>query len=111
MIIKIRQVDPVAALASWRASADIEKGEFVVGLMRLGALPRNEAKLAARGNWPATFAAALATLPAGIDPYEAEIIWAATTRVRRMHPILLALIPLSNLTDADVDVMFGYTSP
>lgn len=101
---------PADLLAEWRASADMEKGEFVVGLMRLGVLPRNEAKAAARGVWPATFAAALATLPAGIDPDEAEIIWAATTRVRRMHPILLALIPMSNLTDADIDAMFGWVA-
>lgn len=94
------------ALAAWRETADMDKGAFCIGLKRLGVLPAAEAVAASKGEWPATFSSATADLP--IDPDEAAIIWAATTRVRRVHPVLLALIPKSPLTDAQVDALFGW---
>jgi len=100
---------PVETLAAWRSTVDMDKGAFCIGLMRLGVLPAAEAVAASKGEWPATFANAVAILP--IDPDEAQIIWAATARVRRLHPILLALIPQSPLTDAGVDAMFGWVAP
>lgn len=99
--------DPAEALATWRSTADMDKGAFCIGLMRAKVLPPQEAVAASKGEWPATFAASVTGLP--IDPDEAQIIWAATARVRRLHPILLALIQQSPLTDADVDAMFGWT--
>jgi hypothetical protein len=101
------QPDPAETLAAWRETADMDKGAFCIGLMRAGVLPPQEAVAASKGEWPATFASAVSNLP--IDPDEAQIIWASTARVRRLHPILLALIPLSPLTDADVDAMFGWS--
>lgn len=97
---------PAEALAAWRETADMEKGAFCIGLMRLKVLPEQEAIAASEGKWPQTFADAIAKMP--IDPAEAKIIWATTTRVRRLHPILLALIPMSPLTAEQVDAMFGW---
>lgn len=101
---------PLPDPAAWRETADLEKGAFCIALKRAGVLPIDEAVAAAKGEWPATFSTALASLPTGFDEAEAKIIWAATTRVRRTHPILLALIPMSSLTEADVDAMFGWTA-
>lgn len=98
-------------LAKWRETADMDKGAFCIGLMRRGVLPKAEAKAAAKGEWPTTFAAALSKMPDGFDADEAEIIWSATIRVRRTHPLLQLLVPLSKLTDAQVDAMFGWVKP
>lgn len=105
-IITIRTPDPAEQIAAWRATASLPKAEFCIGLNRLGVLSRADMKSAAKGDWPSAFTAALAGLP--IDPDEAEVIWAATSTIARLHPILVALIPQSPLTDEQVDAMFGW---
>lgn len=94
-------------LSIWRSSASLSRAEFCIALKRVGILPANEAKQAAKGDWPATFAGALADFP---DADEAEITWAAITTVDRMHPMLLSLQSFTGIPDADLDAMFGWAA-
>lgn len=96
---------PAEQLTAWRATASLHKADFCIGLNHLGVLSKSDMKAASKGDWPSAFTAALAGLP--IDPDEAEAIWGATTTIARLHPILVALIPQSPLTDQQVDAMFG----
>lgn len=99
------QPTPEELLTQWRAMASLSRAEFCIALKRAGVLSAQEAKQAAKGDWPATFASALAGFP---DADEAEIIWAAITTVDRMHPMLLALQAFANLSDEFVDGLFGW---
>ncbi|MFP1646126.1 hypothetical protein [Pontitalea aquivivens] len=96
---------PEELLAEWRATASLSRAEFCIALKRAGVLPANEAKQAAKGDWPPTFANALDGFP---DADEAEIIWAAITTVDRMHPMLLALQTFASLPDEFVDGLFEW---
>lgn len=100
-------VDANMALIEWRQSASLSRAEFCIALKRAGVLSAQEAKQAAKGDWPATFADALAGFP---DADEAEIIWAAITTVDRMHPMLLALQAFASLPDEFVDGLFGWAA-
>ena len=80
----------VASLAEQRASAVLPKLEFCLALWRLSILPKDECKAAARGEWPATFAAFVAGLTEQ-DATEAEIRWAAATQILYTNPLLQAL--------------------
>jgi hypothetical protein len=77
-------------LAELRASAVLPKLEFCLALWRLSILPKDECKAAARGEWPATFAAFVAGLSEQ-DATEAEIRWAAATQILYTNPLLQAL--------------------
>lgn len=94
-----------------RLTAELEKGPFCIRLMELGVLPPAEAALAARGEWPATFAAYMASL-APADAARAEIEWATVSRVRYDHPMLKALALMNTGDDqvqatALLDAIFG----
>lgn len=102
-----RVEDPSEKVQQWRATASLSRAEFCIALKRAGILPTNEAKQAAKGDWPATFANALAGFP---DADEAEIIWAAITTVDRMHPMLLELQTFASLPDEFVDGLFGWAA-
>lgn len=98
---------PEELLIQWRATASLSRAEFCIALKRAGILSASEAKQAAKGDWPETFADALAGFP---DADEAEITWAAITTVDRMHPMLLALQAFASLSDEFVDGLFGWTA-
>ena len=97
-------VDPVIA---WRETAALEKGEFLVACVSFKILPEAEAIDAAKGNWPATFAALFAGLDAA-TALKTQIEWATVASVRRVHPIIGALAAIAKLTDAQVDALFGW---
>lgn len=104
-------IDPPAQSAEarineWRQTARLSRADFCVALKRAGILPAQEAVLAAKGEWPATFDAALSSFP---DVDEAKIIWAAVAVIERLHPMLLALQSFAGLTDAQVDALFGWS--
>ena len=75
---------------AWRQTAYLAKGSFVRALRAEGILPSDEAVAAAKGEWPATFASALSTLP--VDPVDAQIDWSAAVGVARLNPLFLALL-------------------
>jgi hypothetical protein len=80
----------VATLAEMRAAAVLPKLDFCLALMRLSILPAAECKAAARGEWPATFAAFVEGLSEQ-DATEAEIRWAAASQIFYTNPLLQAL--------------------
>lgn len=83
-------IDPVVAMEAWRASAYLDRAAFVRAVVHAGVLPASEAVAAAKGDWPATFDAALQALP--IDPLDAQIDWAAASGVSRLNPLFLAVL-------------------
>ncbi len=80
----------IPTLEEQRAAAVLPKLEFCLALWRLSILPKDECKAAARGEWPATFAAFVAGLSEQ-DATEAEIRWAAATQIFYANPLLQAL--------------------
>ena len=89
-----------------RAGASLDLIDFINALVGAGILPPAEAIDAAKGNWPATFSAALAGMP-DAQKVAAQIEWAAVQRIRRNHPLIAMLAAAANLTDAQVDALFG----
>ena len=89
-----------------RAGASLDLGPFCMALVGAGILPAIEAIDAAKGNWPATFNAALAGL-SDAERVGAQIEWASAQRIRRNHPLIAMLAAAANLTDAQVDALFG----
>ena len=94
-------------LESRRAAAATSRAKFCLALMDAGILTEGEAEIAARGEWPASFADALAFLPANIPAARAKVVWAGVGEVRRTDPVLLAVQAYKGLTDAQVDALFG----
>lgn len=105
------------SVEDWRQGAYLARGAFVRALRDEGILPDGEAIAAARGEWPATFAAALALLP--VDPVGAQIDWAAGSGVARLHPLFVALLGFyatqaglqSGAAEALGDRIFGWIEP
>lgn len=73
-----------------RQSAIINRTDFCLALKRMGILPLDEAVAAARGDWPATFAAFAAQLTAD-QAAEVQIRWAATQSIHYTDATLQAL--------------------
>ena len=73
-----------------RPSATLDRAAFCKALHRLGVLPMDEAVIAARGGWPASFAAFTAAL-APDAAADAQIDWAAATEIRYTAPLLQEL--------------------
>lgn len=109
-------VDPDAELASWRATAYLDRAAFVRAVVHAGILPASEAVSAAKGDWPSAFDAALSSLP--IDALDAQIDWAAAVGVARCNPLFLALLDfyaaVKNLTPIEAqtlgDLIFGWSN-
>lgn len=82
---------PAQLLEVARAQAALDRGSFCKALKAGGIMSAAEAVEAAKGNWPASFAQALAAM-SGIDPDDAQIDWAVAASVRRLHPLFLAIL-------------------
>ena len=89
-----------------RAGASLDLIDFITALVGAGILPPADGIDAAKGNWPATFAAALAGMP-DAQKVAAQIEWAAVQRIRRNHPLIAMLASAARLSDAQVDALFG----
>jgi hypothetical protein len=89
-----------------RAGMTLDRGQFCLALAGADILPPAEAIDAAKGNWPATFDAALASL-SDAEKFAAQIEWATAQNVQRTHPLIAMLAAAANLSDAQVDTMFG----
>lgn len=95
-----------------RLTASLSRLDFCLALMRFKILPVDECKAAARGEWPATFAAFVAGLPTD-EAAEAEIRWATAQSVEYGNALLQGLA-LAQAGDADgatalLDAIFGVT--
>ena len=91
-----------------REVSSITRRSFCLALAHADILPSAEAIEAAKGNWPATFDAALAGL-SDAEKFAAQIEWATAQNVQRTHPLIAMLAgpDAANLTDAQVDTLFG----
>lgn len=103
--------EKAADLSARRIRANLSRQDFCLALKRAGILPPAEAIAAAKGDWPATFNAALPGLALrDVDADEAQIIWASATRIMRNHPLIGALSAAAGLTDIQVDALFGISA-
>lgn len=101
---------PGPSLADWRATASLTRGAFVLACVEAGVLTEADGEAAALGEWPAGFNAFLAALPVA-DRISAKAAWADASRVRRVHPLIAQLAAAAQLTEAQVDALFGWTDP
>ena len=92
--------------AARRSSASMSRAEFCNALMVGGILSFVDALAAAKGDWPAPFASALAALPS-VDQHPIQIVWAAAQTIERMNPFILAMQAALGWTDAQADALFG----
>lgn len=99
--------DPLAAL---RAGAFLSRQAFCLALYREGILTEVDSIAAARGEWPATLDALLASMP-DVDQAEARIVWATSTEVRRLHPLLAMIAAHMGIDDLGLDAIFGLVAP
>ena len=99
--------EQVAELAEWRSKATLSRRQFCIAAYRAGLLSEADAVLAAKGEWPASFDAALVGLPANVVT-EAKIEWASVSEIRRSAPLLETVRQSAGVTEDVLDTMFGY---
>ena len=97
---------PEEALATARENATLTLREFCIALTRDGILTFAEAIDAARGLWPAPMATFLDYLTPE-QAAEVQIEWAAAGSIERMHSFVLTLASWLDLSDEQVDTLFG----
>lgn len=97
------EADRIESIESKRATASLSRRDFCLATVVAGLLQPADAVEAARGGWPASFAAAVPPEQA----VAAQIIWASANTVDRMDPLLLQVASAQNITDAHLDAMFG----
>lgn len=78
------------SVESRRAEAVLDKTSFCKRLRQVGILPASEAVLAARGEWPSTFAAFTSGMTED-DAADAHIEWAGALNIHYGHPLLQGL--------------------
>jgi len=108
-LIKIMAVDVAAARAAWRGVRAMGRTDFCIALFNAGKLTEAEAIAASAGAIPAPLEDAISMLPAAAQA-EARIRWAGLAEVQRNHPLvaLVAWVPSVNMTDTEVDTIFGW---
>ena len=100
--------DRASELEARRSAASMTKGEFLQACIANMMLNPKEASIAARGDIPEPFQAAVAFMtPEQQD--DLLVIWPVTTRVCRMDPLLLAVAEARGFTDDTLDALFGLT--
>lgn len=99
-------VPPVITVEQIRAGTSIDRSAFCNGLADAGVLTDAEAIAAARGEWPASFAGFLDYLTT-TQRRDAQITWASCVTVQRNHEFVVSLAWWTNMTDAQVDALFG----
>lgn len=98
-------IEPFAeAIEAKRARAFLDRASFCIACRNAGILTPQEAKDAARGDWPVKFTPAIVGTPMEDD---AEIIWAGAAHISRVHPLVAMLAAFANLDDVQLDAMFG----
>ena len=105
-MVDIPNESPADVQAARRASANVSRAEFCNALLAAGALTFTDALAAAKGDWPAPFAGALAAIPQA-NQAQAQILWAAAQTIDRMNPFILAVQAALGWTDAQADALFG----
>jgi len=94
------------ALDRARAAATLPREAFLIGCVAAGIITEAEAEEAADGSWPSSFNAFLAGMN-GSQRIEAKALWASRAEVRRDSPLLALVAANKNMTDAQLDTLFG----
>lgn len=87
---------------------DLTKAEFLQACMATGLLDPQEAAVAAKGDIPAPFLPAVASM----TPEQQDmlpVIWPAVTRINRMDPLILAVAKGARISEETLDALFGLT--
>ena len=93
-------------IAEIREGSEVTRREFCNNLAAIGVLTNEDAIRGALGFWPD----AMLTFLEYLTPEQSrdiQIEWATAANVRRMHPFVLLLGSWLNLTDEQVDTLFG----
>lgn len=91
-----------------RAATYLTKAEFLQACMATGLLTPSEAAVAAKGDIPAPFLPAVASM----TPEQQDmlpVIWPAVTRINRMDPLILAVAKGARISEETLDALFGLT--
>ena len=89
-----------------RAATYLSKAEFLQACMANRLLDPQEAAVAARGDIPAPFLPAVASM----TPEQQDmlpVIWPAVTRINRMDPLILAVAKGARISEETLDALFG----
>ena len=89
-----------------RAGATLTRREFCLALATSGVLKPDDAIAAAKGEWPAVMESFLSFLDTD-QSVDAQIEWAATGSIDRLHPFVLSLASWLGLSDQKLDDLFG----
>jgi hypothetical protein len=93
-------------LPAQREAAKLSRQAFCLALFRQDLLTETDAIAAAKGDWPSSLDVMLADLPPAAAA-EARIVWATSTEIRRLHPLLAAIAAHMSVSDEVLDAMFG----
>lgn len=95
-------------LADFRATAEMEKYDFLVGALDRSWITALEFEAAANGQWLPSFNDALPT--DAIEAAKARGLFSITRVIRRSSPLLTAVANSSTIpiTDRNIDSLFGY---
>lgn len=89
-----------------RAATYLTKAEFLQACMATGLLTPSEAAVAAKGDIPAPFVSAVASM----TPEQQDmlpVVWPAVTRINRMDPLILAVAKGARISEETLDALFG----
>ena len=89
-----------------RLATYLTKSEFLQACMATGLLMPSEAAVAAKGDIPAPFLPAVASM----TPEQQDmlpVIWPAVTRINRMDPLILAIAKGASISEETLDALFG----
>jgi len=94
-------------LPNWRNNATLTRRQFCLSCLQAGLLSSDDAVIAAKGDWPASFDAALAGL-SEMEVAAAKVEWASVSTIRRNAPLLAVVQATVGITDDQLDVLFGW---
>lgn len=98
--------DPAQVLAERRAAASMSRSDFLLASIGAGIIQPSDAGPAARGEIPPSLMPVFEDLPPAVQ-IEAIVRWGAATMIERTNPILAALAEAMQITEAQLDALFG----
>ena len=100
------EADALADALADARNVSLTRREFCLRLAQYGILPSVDAIEAAKGDWPASMSSFLEYLD-DAQSADAQIEWAATGSIDRMHTFVLTMGSWLSLSDAQIDDLFG----
>ena len=89
-----------------RAATYLAKAAFLQACMATGLLTPSEAAIAAKGDIPAPFLPAVASMTPELQDM-LPVVWPAVTRINRMDPLILAVAKGARISEETLDALFG----